>query len=112
MAGPQPQLTLHVQPAALAAARAAVEEALAELGTQLALLSRGAYIRDARMGDKVSNDTQLFYNAAVMDSPSGPLAALIAYRAELARIQESLKAMEEQYVQGEGTIAGSYRPRA
>jgi hypothetical protein len=94
--------TLHVQPNALPAVRAAVEEGLTDLQVQLMRLTNGAFIPEPWMGDSISEDARVFYNTTVMESPSGSLAALVAYQAELTRIRDSLKATEDHYRRTEG----------
>lgn len=102
MPGSQTPVALHVQPGTLPAVRAAVDDALAELATQLALLTRGAFIPEPWMGDPISEDARVFYNTTVMEAKDGPLAALFAYQAELIRVRDSVKAMEDHYRRTEG----------
>jgi hypothetical protein len=109
MAGPQPPVTMHVQPDALPALRVAFDDALGELNTHLAQLSRGGFIPKAWMGDPISEDVRVFYNTTVMESGEGSLAALLAYQAELTRIRDSVQAMEAQYLGNEDQVAGDMR---
>jgi hypothetical protein len=112
MPGPQPSLTLQLQPQSLPTVRTAFEEALNELGVQLAQLSRAGFIPEPWMGDRISEDVRVFYNQTVMESPDGSLAALLAYQDELTRIRDSLKAMEDHYRRTEGDNAALWGRQA
>jgi hypothetical protein len=105
-------ITLHVQPGALPAVRATFEDSLTELQAQLTRLNQSGFVPEPWLGDPISANIQAHYNTTVMESPDGSLAALLAYQAELTRIRDSLKAMEEQYVGGEGAIAQGFGPLA
>jgi hypothetical protein len=112
MTGPvPPSVTLHVLPEALPAVRAAIEDALADLQVQLQRLTFGGFIPQAWLGDSVSEETRLFYNTTVMEADNGSMSALLAYQAELTRIVDSLKAMEDNYSRNEGNVAGLVRPQ-
>jgi hypothetical protein len=111
MTGPVPSVTLNVQPEALPAVRAAVEEALVDLQTQLLRLNQGGFIPQPWLLDPVSEETRLFYNTTVMESGDGSLSALLAYQTELTRIVESLKAMEDNYSRNEVDVTGLVRPQ-
>jgi hypothetical protein len=105
-----PPVTLNVQPDALPAVRAAIDDALNELGVQLAQLATGGFIPQPWLGDPVSEETRVFYNRTVMEAENGSLSALRAYQTELIRILDSLKAMEDNYSRTEGDVAGLVRP--
>jgi hypothetical protein len=102
---------MHIQPGTLPTLRAAFQESLEELNAHVAQLSRGGFIPEAWMGDRISEEARLFYNSTVMESQDGSLAALLAYQAELARISDSLKAMEDHYLGNEDQVATVMRPR-
>jgi hypothetical protein len=112
MPGSTPSFTLHLEPHALPSVRAAVEEALDDLGIQLAQLTRAGFIHGPWMGDPVSEDVRVFYNTAVMESQDGPMAALLAYQSELTRIRDSLQAMEDHYRRTEGDNAALWGRQA
>jgi hypothetical protein len=95
-------VTLHVEPSAIVAIRAAVKEGLAELTPRLVRLGADGYVPEAWLGDPISENLRMHYNTYVMDAPEGPYAALKAYEAELMRIHDSLKAMEDHYSRTEG----------
>jgi hypothetical protein len=107
-----PPVTLHVQPDALPAVRAAVEEGITDLQVQLMHLTNGAFIPEPWMGDPISEDVRVFYNTTVMESKDGPMAALLAYQSELTRIHDNLKAMEDHYRQTEGDNAALWGRQA
>src|SRR5881227_168993 len=112
MPGSEPPATLHLQPHTLPSVRAELEGALDELGIQLARLTRAAFIPEAWMGDRISEDVRVFYNQTVIESPAGPMAALIAYQTELTRIRDSVKAMEDHYRRTEGDNAALWGRQA
>jgi hypothetical protein len=111
MPGSGPPVNLHVQPDALPAVRAAVEDALTELGVQLTQLTRAGFIPQPWLLDRVSEETRVFYNRTVMEAGDGSLSALFAYQTELTRILESLKATEDSYLRNEVDVAGLVRPQ-
>jgi hypothetical protein len=110
MTGPVPSVTLNVQPEALPAVRAAIEEALTDLQAQLLRITNGGFIPQPWLLDPVSEDTRLFYNTTVMEAESGSLSALRAYQTELIRILDSLTAIEDNYSRNEVDVAGLVRP--
>jgi hypothetical protein len=102
MPGAHPPVTLQLEPHTLPAVRAAFEEALTEVGVQIARLASGGFIKEPWLGDPVSASVQLHYNSVVMEAADGPYAAMVAYEAELTRIRDSLQLMEEHYRRTEG----------
>jgi hypothetical protein len=109
MPSSQPSVTMHLQPHALPSVRAALDEALNELGVQLSQLTRAGFIPQAWMGDRISEEARVFYNSTVMESEVGSLAALLAYQTELNRVRNSVQAMETQYLGNEDQVAGDMR---
>ena len=105
MPGNHPPVTLHLEPQALPAVRAAFEEGLLEVRAQLLRLGSGGFIREPWLGDPVSATVQAHYNAVVMEAGDGPYAAMVAYEAELTRVRDSLQAMEDHYRRTEGENA-------
>ena len=105
MPGQFPPAALNVEPSAIPAVRAAFDDALSELTPHLRRLRQEAYIREPWLGDPVSADVAGAYNSRVMDSPDGPYAAMVALEAELLKIRESLKLMEDHYRRTEGENA-------
>jgi hypothetical protein len=112
MPGAHSAVTLRVDRNALPAVKDAFDEAIAEVRSHTRRLGRAALIPEPWLGDPISSSTQMHYNAVVMESADGSYAAMTAYVNELIRVRESLQAMEEQYVGGEGTIAQGFGPRA
>ena len=105
MAGVRGTATLRIEPRAIPAIRAAYEDAAAEVGQLLTRLSRDGYLGEPWLGDEVSLAVRDFYNRHVMDSPTGPYAALVAYHAELVKIRDTLLATEQEYRRAEGDNA-------
>jgi hypothetical protein len=111
--------TFRVVVGQIPAVRAAVEESLDELRSQLRRLQVEGVIQQW-LGDPVSENVVLQYNVRVMGTGGGSAAsgsaygALIAYQAELVKIKESLELMERGYVRSDGETAGyfaaTYRP--
>jgi hypothetical protein len=105
MPGQFPPATLRIEPSAIPAVRAAFDDSLTELSQHLVRLGQEGYIREPWLGDRVSEDVAQHYNVQVMDSGEGPYAAMVAYEAELLRIRESLKQLEDHYRRTEGENA-------
>jgi hypothetical protein len=105
MPGQHPAVVLRLEPSALAAVRAAFDDALAELRPHLVRLGRDGYLPEAWLGDPISATVQSHYNTYVMDAPEGPYAALVAYEAELVKIRENLQLLEDHYRRTEGDNA-------
>jgi hypothetical protein len=105
MPGNYVPITLRVEPGAIAAVRAAVQDGLAELTPRLFRLGTDGYIPEAWLGDPISASLQSHYNTTVMDSPDGPYAALRAYEAELIKIRDNLQLLEDNYRRTEGDNA-------
>jgi hypothetical protein len=101
---PPEQLRLELQ--AIPAVRAAVDDALAELSSQLLRLRHQAIIPEPWLGDPTSASVLAHYQQRVVEAADGPLAAMRAYEAELVRIRDTLQVMEDQYLRADGEIAG------
>ena len=63
------------------------------------------YLKEPWLGDEISAEVAAFYNRYVMDSSTGPYAALVAYEAELLHVRDTLKRMEDEYRRTEGDNA-------
>ena len=63
------------------------------------------YLREPWLGDEISRQVFDFYNQHIMNSTTGPYAALVAYEAELLRVRDTLKQMEDEYRRTEGDNA-------
>jgi hypothetical protein len=100
--GRHPPVTLRVEPHALPAIRAAFDEAISEVARAVHRLRTEAFIPESWLGDKVSAAVRQHYNLRVMEADDGPYAAFRAYEAELIKIHDSLKAMEDHYSRTEG----------
>ncbi|HYH30383.1 MAG TPA: hypothetical protein VD903_08360 [Pseudonocardia sp.] len=105
MPGQFPPEALRIEPSAIPAIRAALDESLIELTPHLRRLAQEAYIREPWLGDPVSAEVASSYNARVMDAADGPYAAMVALEAELLRIRETLTLLEDHYRRTEGENA-------
>ena len=105
MTGVRGVATLRVEPRAIPAVRIAFEEAAAKVGRLLDRLSSDGYLGEPWLGDEVSRAVCDFYNHHVMDSPTGPYAALVAYHAELVKVRDTLLHTEQEYRRVEGDNA-------
>lgn len=92
-----PPVTLRLDPSAIPAVRAAIDESLVELGLFLQRARRDGYIPEPWLGDPISMEVADFYNSRVMDAPEGAHAAMRAYEQELTRVRDTLVQMEEHY---------------
>ncbi|MHA6627861.1 hypothetical protein ACU61A_20685 [Pseudonocardia sichuanensis] len=100
-----PPASLRIEPAAIPAVRAAIDDVLGELSPHLIRLRQQGYIPEPWLGDPISAEVAGTYNRKVMDAPDGPYAAMVALEAELLRIRDSLQAMEDDYRRTEGENA-------
>ena len=96
---------LRLEPSAIPALRAALDDSLAELRPHLVRLGQEAYIPEPWLGDPVSAEAASAYNVSVMDAADGPYSAMVALEAELLRIRDSLQLMEDHYRRTEGENA-------
>jgi hypothetical protein len=102
MPGQFPPAALRIEPSAIPAVRAALDDSLVELSLHLRRLGQEAYIPEPWLGDSVSAEVADSYNLRVMDAADGPYAAMVAFEAELVRIRDSLQLMEDHYRRTEG----------
>ena len=100
-----PPATLRLEPRAIPAVRAALDEALDQLRPHLARLHHVGYLDQAWLGDEVSEHVRKYYNSRVMDADDGPHAALRAYELELTSVRDTLLLMEQNYHRTEGDNA-------
>jgi hypothetical protein len=100
-----PPASLRIEPGAIPAVRAAMDDALAELRPHLVRLGQEGYIAEPWLGDPVSAEVARVYNVKVMDAADGPYAAMVALEAELLRVRDALQLMEEDYRRVEGENA-------
>jgi hypothetical protein len=107
-----PPVTLRLDPRAIPAVRAAIDESLVELGRFLARARQEGYIHDPWLGDPISAEIADFYNTQVMDPREGAHAAMIAYEQELTRVRDTLKQMEDHYRRTEGENAALWGRRS
>jgi hypothetical protein len=98
-----PPVTLRVEPHAIPEMRAAFDDAVDLLGSELTQLRENGYIPEPWLGDPMSAMVQQSYNSRVMDAPDGPYQALVTYLGELRRVRDHLVAAEAEYIRTEGT---------
>lgn len=96
---------LRVEPRSIPKLRAAFDDALLRIGEHLRRLQNEGYLGEPWLGDEISRHVRDFYNDHVMNSPTGPYAALVAYEAELLRVRDTLQRMEDEYRRTEGDNA-------
>jgi hypothetical protein len=93
-----------VDPQRLTAVRTAYDQALNELGRQLADLFRFGFIRTPWLGDDVSEAVVAHYNnkvmSAALDNNAVASSGLGAYQA-MRRYETELKAIRDQFAQME-----------
>jgi hypothetical protein len=96
---------LRVDPHRLTALREAFDKALNELGSQLTVLAEAGHIRTPWLGDDVSEEVRIEYNAKVMESKLGAYQAMRTYEIELKAARDQFAAMEQAYLAAESVNA-------
>jgi hypothetical protein len=96
---------MRVDPHRLTAVREAYDKALDELRPQLDSLLDAGFIRAPWLGDSVSEDVRVHYNATVMESKLGTYEAMRRYEAELKAIRDQFAEMEQAYLAAESANA-------
>jgi hypothetical protein len=96
---------LRVDPQRLTAVREAYEKALDELRPQLDHLRYSGFIKIPWLGDGVSEDVRIQYNAKVMESDRGAYQAMRTYEIELKAARDQFAAMEQAYLAAESANA-------
>lgn len=105
MAGDWSSTTLRIEPQAIPAVRQAYENAVSRVNSQLIRLSREGALHEPWLGDETSAAVYEAYNRTVIESPDGPYAAMLAYQAELIRVLDQLRQMEDAYRRTEGDVS-------
>jgi hypothetical protein len=85
--------------------RAAFSAALDQVNRTIVSLNRGGYLPEPWLGDEVSSEVAAHYTRRAMDAPDSSYQALVAYHAELRRVHDTLKQMEDDYHRNEGEDA-------
>ena len=97
--------TLRLEPRAIPSVRVASTTRSAHSGEHLRRLQNEGFLGEPWLGDEISRHVRDFYNHHVMGSSTGPYAALVAYEAELLRVRDTLRRMEDEYRRTEGDNA-------
>jgi hypothetical protein len=105
MATDYPPAVLRVEPSAIPAVRAALDQSIDELDDHLVPMRRDGYLHEPWLGDPESARVAAFYNDRVMSAPDGPYHALLRYRDQLASARDQLAATEAEYRRTEGDNA-------
>ncbi|MHA6792852.1 hypothetical protein ACVGVM_04925 [Pseudonocardia bannensis] len=108
----RPQAVLHLELHMLPALRQAFEEAITQLSPQLLNLRNQARIPQPWLGDEVSAGSAAFYHEHIVDGPQSALNALLTYEAELVKVRDNLKQMEDDYRRVEGENAARWGRQA
>jgi hypothetical protein len=106
------QDVLRLQPHMIPALRVAFSTAVNQVEAALLQLSRSGYLPKPWMGDEVSTDVAAYYTRRAMDAPDSSYQSLQQYRAELTRIHDTLKQMEDDYRRTEGDNAALWGRKA
>jgi hypothetical protein len=72
-------------------------------------LGRSGYLPAPWLGDEVSIDVAAHYTHRAMEAPDSSYQALQQYRAELARVHDTLQRMEDHYRLTDEAEATRYR---
>ena len=103
------QQILRVEPDMIPDVRAAFATALDQLEVALVELSRTGYLPGPWLGDETSSEVAAHYTRRAMEAPDSSYQALQQYRAELARVHDTLQRMEDQYRATDQAEADRYR---
>lgn len=101
----RPQVGLRLEPHMIPALRAAFDEAVETLTSQLKSFRQDGYIEKPWMGDPVSSMVLSPYNANFAGSPTSAYECLTAYQDELTKVRDTLSQMEDAYRRTEGDDA-------
>jgi hypothetical protein len=89
--------------------RASFSAALDQLDVALGQLRRNGLLAQPWLGDETSSEVAAHYTKRAMEAPDSSYQALQRYRAELARVHDTLQHMEEQYRSADHAAADRYR---
>ena len=95
------QEILRIEPDMIPSVRAAFADALDQLEVALVELGRAGYLPSPWLGDEISSEVAAHYTRRAMEAPDSSYQALQQYRAELARVHDTLQRMEDQYLRTE-----------
>lgn len=99
---------LRILPHMIPDVRAAFATALDQLEVALVGLGRAGYLPQPWLGDEISSEVAAHYTRRAMEAPDSSYRALQEYRAELARVHDTLQRMEERYLRTDETTAGRF----
>jgi hypothetical protein len=88
---------LHLQPHMIPALRKALSAAVDQVNDALVGLNRQGYLPEPWLGDESSIEVAAFYTSRAMSEPNSSYQSLVAYQAELRRVHETLRQMEDEY---------------
>ncbi len=106
------QAVLRLEPHMIPALRGAFSTAVEQVEAALVQLGRAGYLPKPWLGDEVSTEVAAHYATRAMDGPGSSYQSLEQYRAELARIHDTLQQMEDHYRRTEGDNAATWGRRA
>ena len=103
---------LRLQPQMIPAVRSAFSTAVDQVEAALLKLSREGYLPSPWLGDEVSSEVAAHYTNRALRDEDSSYHALQRYRAELARVHDTLQRMEDDYRRTEGDNAALWGLRA
>ena len=89
--------------------RAAFADALDQVDVALVRLGRTGYLPSPWLGDEISSEVAAHYTRRAMEAPDSSYQALQQYRAELARVHDTLRRMEDHYLRAEDAADARFR---
>jgi hypothetical protein len=96
------QDVLRLQPHMIPAVRTTIRSAIDQLNDAILGLGRRGFLPQPWLGDETSDAVAAHYTSRAMNGPDSSFRAIMAYRAELTRIHDTLQQMEDDYRRTEG----------
>jgi hypothetical protein len=108
----RPEDVLHLQPHMISTLRNAFSAAVDQIDQALVLLRQSGHLAGPWLGDEISGEVAAHYNLRAMEEPKSSYKALVAYRDELNRTNDTLQRMEDEYRRRDDDASTDFGRRA